>query len=30
VSDMTIARPDAGAGLRAGADARVADYVALL
>src|SRR5215475_5895285 len=27
---MTIARPDADAGLRAGADARVADYVALL
>jgi len=30
VSDVTIARSDAGAGLRAGADARVADYVALL
>src|SRR5215470_12846571 len=30
MSDVTIARPEAGAGLRAGADARVADYVQLL
>jgi len=30
VSDVTIARPAASAGVTAGADARVADYVALL
>ena len=30
MSDVTIARSDAGAGVSAGADARVADYVALL